>query len=81
MSRATWHPLVNHVPSPDELVAVATRDGRTAIGCITQANGVHANLRSVDGLTNRAYPIADTKVFVLPTPKWEFSAKEPAFKF
>ena len=79
-------PLPDYLATPEandetQLVAVSTRDGRNAIGYVGKCKQGYMNLRSVDGLTGRAYPIVDTKVITLPTPMWEFAAKAPNFGF
>lgn len=81
-----WIPLADYIQgsaAADEaqLVAVSTRDGRNAIGYMGKCKQGFLNLRSVDGLTSRAYPIVDTKIICLPTPLWEFAAKAPNFGF
>lgn len=84
-SKFQWVPLQDYLATAAAaeavLVAVSTRDGRNALGYIGTTQGGYVNLRSVDGLTTRAYPIADTKVIELPTPKWEFAAKAPSLPF
>lgn len=78
---ATAEALTPDVLSPEQFIAIATRDGRNALGFVAKVANGHVVVRSADGLTSRAFPIHDSKIIELPTPRWDFAIKEPAFKF
>lgn len=61
----------------DEFMALVTRDGRNAMGFISNANANFVNLASLNGDTIRTFPIDETKCCLLQRPSWEFGVMPP----